>query len=436
MPRRSRTDNVRKRCSCAIWKTCAHPWYLDYQRDNIRYRDNLDELIGRHVPDLLAAKDEARRAIVAKLEGRDPRGLVPTDHPTLEAMLTDYDREHPRSDRYQIPNIVKVALSSPDGMRRFGDWRITSITRDTLQQFRLARPLVAGNRDLGLLQAAFNWAVGKELLASSPFRVGDVTVVKQAREESRTRRLQPGEDERLRLAAGGRLLDLITAAIETGMREGEILSLQWHQVRFTPRAELFLPAAKTKTKRDRRVPISSVLLALLRRRRNDPAGAPLGPDAYVFGDELGRRVGFNRRAWASTVLRAHGHTPTYTKTKNLTPALQRAFEHIDLHFHDLRREAGSRWMDAGIPLATIQRWLGHANISQTSTYLGASLGRDDLDMQAYEATIGRLGQVTTRVTLRDVFGGSDGGSDTTADNRPSEKAQQNPIGHNPSDVVH
>jgi integrase len=25
-------------------------------------------------------------------------------------------------------------------------------------------------------------------------------------------------------------------------------------------------------------------------------------------------------------------------------------------------------MDAGIPLATIQRWLGHANISQTSPH--------------------------------------------------------------------
>ena len=47
-------------------------------------------------------------------------------------------------------------------------------------------------------------------------------------------------------------------------------------------------------------------------------------------------------------------------------------------------------MDAGIPLATIQRWLGHANISQTSTYLGASLGADELDMQQYEKRIGRL----------------------------------------------
>ena len=40
--------------------------------------------------------------------------------------------------------------------------------------------------------------------------------------------------------------------------------------------------------------------------------------------------------------------------------------------HDLRREAGSRWLDAGLPLHTIQRWLGHANIAQTSTYLAVT----------------------------------------------------------------
>ena len=68
-------------------------------------------------------------------------------------------------------------------------------------------------------------------------------------------------------------------------------------------------------------------------------------------------------------------------------------------------------MDAGIPLATIQRWLGHANISQTSTYLGASLGADELDMRAYEERIGRLTQidVSDRSTLLDPTR-SDGGA--------------------------
>ncbi len=47
-------------------------------------------------------------------------------------------------------------------------------------------------------------------------------------------------------------------------------------------------------------------------------------------------------------------------------------------------------MDAGIPLARIQRWLGHHNISQTSTYLGARLGGDEQDMRMFEERIGRM----------------------------------------------
>ena len=28
MPRKSRTENVRKICGCVKWKDCAHPWYV------------------------------------------------------------------------------------------------------------------------------------------------------------------------------------------------------------------------------------------------------------------------------------------------------------------------------------------------------------------------------------------------------------------------
>jgi len=403
MPRQSQTDNVTKVCKCVKWKVCAHPWYLDYQRDQIRYRDNLDKLIGRHAVDFTAAKDEARRAILAKLEGRDPKGLIPDDDPTVAELLAGYDHDKPRQDRYQIKNIIKVELSSPVGLRAFGSWRMSAVTPDTLKQFRRGRPLVAGNRDLGLLRAAFNWAVLGGLVPRSPFRIGDVSAVKLLREEPRTRRLHPGEYERMMQAAYS-LTHLITAALETGARKGELLSLQWHQVRFTPRAELFLPAAKTKAKRDRRVPLSSVLQAVLMRRQTDPAGDTLPPDAYVFGDEIGRPRLDIKTAWRLTLKRA---------------------EITDLHFHDLRREAGSRWMDAGIPLATIQRWLGHANISQTSTYLGASLGGDEQDMQAYETKMGRL----TPLTQIDVSARSDAPEGERTDNESREKTEQNPIVH-------
>jgi integrase len=398
MPRRSQTDNVRKICGCAKWKTCAHPWYLDYQRDNVRYRDNLDLLIGKHTEDFTRAKDEARRAIVAKLEGRDPKGLVPSDDPTLGELLDAYDSEKPRQDRWQIGRIVATKTGSA-GKPVFGQLRASTITPDTLKAFRRLRPLVAGNRDLALLRAMFNWAVLGGLLAHSPFRIGDVTAVRLSREEARSRRLQPGESERLLLAAGG-LCDLIVAALETGCRKGELLSLQWHQVR----AQLFLPAGKTKAKKDRRVPISTELARVLAARRNDPAGEPLPSDAYVFGDEVGRQRHSIKTAWAATCKRA---------------------EITGLHFHDLRREAGSRWMDAGVSLAEIQRWLGHANISQTSTYLGASLGNDDAAMRAFEERIGRIAPLTQI----DVSSGSDGNQATSSDQTLHEKTQQNPTVH-------
>jgi hypothetical protein len=38
----------------------------------------------------------------------------------------------------------------------------------------------------------------------------------------------------------------------------------------------------------------------------------------------------------------------------------------------LRHEAGCRWLEQGRPIHHVQEMLGHANLSQTSTYLHAS----------------------------------------------------------------
>ena len=54
-----------------------------------------------------------------------------------------------------------------------------------------------------------------------------------------------------------------------------------------------------------------------------------------------------------------------------------------------RRPAPSLDVAPKLLLATIQRWLGHTNIAQTSTYLDASLGADELrHMQAFEKRVG------------------------------------------------
>jgi integrase len=63
---------------------------------------------------------------------------------------------------------------------------------------------------------------------------------------------------------------------------------------------------------------------------------------------------------------------------------------IDLHFHDLRHEAGSRWLEAGMPLSHIKEILGHANISQTDTYLNAGRVALQDSMQRFDARRGKL----------------------------------------------
>ena len=236
---------------------------------------------GKRANNIREARDEARRAITVWLDGRDPLDLQPSDRPTLAQALDQYvKRAHaPTNDGRQVKPITGTKVQG----RPFGEWRLAEMTREALEAFRAQRPTVAGNRNLALLRALFNYAVVAGLVPASPFKVGTVSVVKLSREESRSRRLQVGEEIKL-LAACDKGMDkrgrpwngnphlqaLIIAALETGCRLGELQSLQWHQVG----RDLFLPAGKTKAKRSRRLPISSRLQRLLDGRRNDPAGEP------------------------------------------------------------------------------------------------------------------------------------------------------------------
>jgi integrase len=266
--------------------------------------------------------------------------------------------------------ITTTVLELPDGTRRaLGDWCVRDLTGNTIAQFQRARRTVvvgaaktkgrtpkqsggavAANRNLTFLRSAFNWAIEEGLVERNPF----VSTRKRrltSEEPPRSRRLEAGEGERLLRTAGPHLRALVEAALETGCRKGELLSLQWSQVRLDGRPELSLPAQKTKTGKPRTVPISVRLMSILAMRRIAPDGTPHPGTAYLFGNEIGQRVTTVKTAWRLACKRARIE---------------------GLHFHDLRREAGSRWLEGGVPLHTVRAWLGHSNISQTSTYFATT----------------------------------------------------------------
>jgi integrase-like protein len=73
------------------------------------------------------------------------------------------------------------------------------------------------------------------------------------------------------------------------------------------------------------------------------------------------------------VLRAYGVEPTWNGGHGkLTKECRAALRTIDLHFHDLRYEAGSRWLEGGMPIHHVNELLGRANIKTTDTDLNAT----------------------------------------------------------------
>ncbi len=393
---RHRNDGLRKVCGCSRrkWAKCPHPWYFNFKWNGVHHRSSLDRKLGRRVKsktEAMTIADDWRSRIRAGTFSLvkdapvtpETGAVLPTL--TLDHLFDAYERGHvmkerPESQdrwRTQVDAIGGRELMLPIGAaRRFGDWAVTDITTDALRGFqdlRRAAGVFAMNRDVAVLRAVFNWALAEGLMERTPFKRGGVTTVKQATEPKRSRRLESGEGERLLAACGADLRPLVEAALEAGCRRGELLSLQWSQVRLDgPRPAIVLMAAKTKTRTLREVPISTRLRAILDLRKLDAAGKERKASDYVFGTSTGERVASIKRTWHTAILKAHGIKPTYTESNGLTEECRAELRRINLHFHDLRREAGSRWLDAGVPLHTIQRWLGHTNISQTSTYLAVT----------------------------------------------------------------
>lgn len=319
--KRHHRNGVRKVCGCPwrTWAKCEHPWHFAFKWQGVHHRLSLARHLGRHLDSKTAAEDAAadlRKAIKAGTFGQ----AAPREAMTLRQLADIYVERYVNVERadtahafiWELNLICRTVLPRPTGgSAALGDWRVADVVTDSIERFREVRRgqctgVQAVNRNLARLRALFNWAMRVSYVEATPFKRHSEAVVKLSRELPRSRRLDAGEEQQLLAACGPHLRGVVETAIETGCRRGEILSLQWKQVEgmridgtttieWAPKAEFFLPAGKTKTKRDRRIPISTRLKAVLEMRRFDPAGQSLPGDGFVFGTEIGTRVqGFKR----------------------------------------------------------------------------------------------------------------------------------------------
>lgn len=478
MKERQHHDGLYKRCDCPrrTWAKCPHSWHFAFKWRGTRHRFSLDHHLGRRIDNKTEAETEAEHIRIAIREGRLGQP-APRAEMTLQQLADVYlerfvqveRKTTEESFRGALRTICRTVIPRPvGGDAKLGDWRVTDIATDTVERFREIRRgqgvSPAGvNRNLQSLRAMFNWAIRVGYLESTPFKRHSLAVVKisKADEPPRARRLNPDTNEEAQLlaACGPHLRAVVECALETGMRRGEILSLQWSQIegatierdevpardldlhllqlalKWVTRAEIVLPASKTKTRRDRRIPISTRLRAVLAMRRFDPKGDPLPADASVFGNAIGQRVGDVGRAWETAVLRSHSQQPKFTETCNLTAESRGALAAIDLHFHDLRREAGSRWLEGGVPIHVVRDWLGHTSIAQTSTYLAGSVRVQHDAMTMYEqrragadTPVERGGESGVSVALCGTSSGTGGRKSSRSSKRATKTPNENADG--------
>ena len=276
---------------------------------------------------------------------------------------------------------------------RFGAFYLANVRgvdvaawRDELAASGLAAQSVIHH--LNALAALFSY-VEKDLSIDLPAGNPARKVRKPKQPRARDRRLRPGELDALLHAArmpgaAEGLAQIITLAVETSMRLGELIGLEWSRVDLARRTAHL---ADTKNGESRTVALSSAAVAAL-------ADLPRRLDGRVF---RWKTVSGFESIWQRCIARArrdHVHAQlaaqldaegrdgagevralVYHKRKPSprTLALLAKIERddtqlVDLRFHDLRHEATSRLFEKGLGIMEVASMTGHKSLTMLKRY--------------------------------------------------------------------
>jgi integrase len=213
----------------------------------------------------------------------------------------------------------------------------------------------------GVLSAALNQAVYDGLIPANPCaRVKKAA----ARGKTRVRSLSQEDTSRLLDAARGtRDEALITLALRTGMRQGELAALRWEDLDLDgPRPSIRVcrsadtrtktVVTPTKTGEERTLGIGHRTVDILKVHRarqleERMAAASWEDPGWVFPNTRGK---VRRR---DSVMRS------------LRGLLREAELPADVRFHDLRHTAGTHALRQGRPIHEVSKMLGHADPAMT-----------------------------------------------------------------------
>lgn len=267
---------------------------------------------------------DMERGIEARALSVDPRAL---ERHSVRNLIERY-----RDEVVTLKKAKSVETAILNGFLKsdVADLRLSELGSHHFAKYRDKRLMrvkpATVHRELGLIQHAFEIARREWSLGLTQNPLADVRKPKLC--NRRDRRLQEAEERRLidvaERSRNDYLVPLIQFALETGMRLGEILRIEPQHISRKARTLLI---SETKNGEPRTIPLSEQALAIL--------------DARTPGDE-GK------------------HFPCTTNAVKLSWRRTTKLAKIDdLHFHDLRHEAISRFFERGLTVPEVALISGH-----------------------------------------------------------------------------
>jgi len=255
------------------------------------------------------------------------------------------------------------------------------------------RAMATAVKEVKALKRLFTLAVHRGQIEANPFR--HLRCPRVAKQEIHV--YADAECGRLIRAAGSvqRNLDwelLISTALCTGMRRGELLNLVWADIDFERQTARVAPKPDTgetwpwliKDAERRNLPLTDDVLALLvEHQSRQPEGYP-----YVFVpparyDRIQQRR--RERKWTLQ----DGCCPVNNVRIAFGSLLRRA--HIERGtFHDLRRTCITRWFEHGLSEFDVMKLAGHSDFATTHRFYLAV--RRDLVERARAATAAAMAE--------------------------------------------
>lgn len=326
-------------------------WYFDFSIKGVRYKKALPHVTSKR--EALDIEAKARRAVY---EGKDKQAVydaaynkpaVAPPMPTVAQFIESHYMPYSKINKRSHYDDIRITQTLCD---YFGEMRLDSVMAADVERFKQERRAgitkykrerspATVNRELGVLSRILSLAVEAELISfNSRPRIRRLRAA-----SGRIRYLSTEEEARLFEAIGDdwRLAAIVTLALHTGMRRGEIFKLEWKHVDFVRK---IINVQDTKSGHDRVIPMSTVIEDMLQSLPRT--------SEYVFISDTTNANFFDVKLNWQRAKKAAGL--------------------VDFRFHDLRHTAATRMADAGADAFTIMSILGHTTFQMSARYTHAT----------------------------------------------------------------